>query len=381
MLSNLLKNLSILKKFLFINFIFFTIIGIFLFIYLKNVQPNLIKKKSSNHIEVINNTIDNLTRLNVEFVEDDIRKFLFSTRFLFQNLDRVIFFDNQLNLIGDTDTLDLDPRSFSQRLDIVEFEVLTEKKTKEITEKKNIDFRKAKVQFVHELVKWSGLDKLPKGSRILDVGCGIGGSSRILAEYYEFNVTGITISPAQVKRARELTAHGLDCNFQVMDALDLKFEDGSFDAVWSVEAGAHMNDKTRFADEMLRTLRPGGYLALADWNSRDLGAYPPSFFEKLVLKQLLEQWVHPNFISINEFSNILITNENSSGRVISENWNSYTNPSWYDSIVEGIRRPFVILSLGPFAIVKSIREIPTILLMNWAFRKGLMEFGVYKCRG
>ena len=39
---------------------------------------------------------------------------------------------------------------------------------------KNIDFRKAKVQFVHELVKWSGIDKLPKGSRILDVGCGIG---------------------------------------------------------------------------------------------------------------------------------------------------------------------------------------------------------------
>ena len=80
---------------------------------------------------------------------------------------------------------------------------------------KNIDFRKAKVQFVHELVKWSDLDKLPKGSRILDVGCGIGGSSRILAKYYGFNVTGITISPAQVKRARELTPSGLNCNFQV----------------------------------------------------------------------------------------------------------------------------------------------------------------------
>ena len=102
--------------------------------------------------------------------------------------------------------------------------------------KKNIDFRKAKVQFVHELVKWSGLDKLPRGSRILDVGCGIGGSSRILAEYYGFNVTGITISPAQVKRARELTPNGLNCHFQVMDALDLKFEDGTFDGVWSVEA-------------------------------------------------------------------------------------------------------------------------------------------------
>tara|TARA_B100000886_G_scaffold180744_1_gene123951 strand:+ start:67 stop:1002 length:936 start_codon:yes stop_codon:yes gene_type:complete len=249
------------------------------------------------------------------------------------------------------------------------------------SDNKNIDFRQAKVQFVHELVKWSGLDKLPKGSTILDVGCGIGGSSRILAKYYGFNVTGITISPAQVKRARELTPAGLNCNFQVMDALDLEFEDGSFDGVWSVEAGAHMNDKAKFADEMMRTLRPGGYFALADWNSRDLREYPPSFFENLVLKQLLEQWVHPNFISIKEFGGILRTNKNSSGRVIFENWNFYTNPSWYDSIIEGIRRPYAILTLGPMALIKSIREIPTILLMNWAFRNGLMQFGVYKCRG
>ena len=139
MFSNLLKNISILKKFLFINLIFFTIIGLFTFAYLKNVQPNLIKKKSSNHIEIIKNTIDNLVRLEVKFVEEDIRKFLFSTRFLFQNLDRVIFFDNELNLVGDTDTLDLDPRSFSTRLDLVELEVLNEEKTKEITETKNIN--------------------------------------------------------------------------------------------------------------------------------------------------------------------------------------------------------------------------------------------------
>ena len=120
---------------------------------------------------------------------------------------------------------------------------------------------------------------------------------------------------------------------------------------------------------------------MADWNSRDLRAVTPSFFEMLVLKQLLEQWVHPNFISINEFGDLLRINKNSAGIVISENWNTYTNPSWFDSIIEGIRRPYTILSLGPLAIIKSIREIPTILLMNWAFRKGLMEFGVYKCRG
>ena len=246
---------------------------------------------------------------------------------------------------------------------------------------KNIGFREAKVNFVHELVSWSGLEKLPRGSRVLDVGCGIGGSARILANYYGFNVTGITISPAQAKRAKELTDNETSCNFKVMDALDLKFEDGAFDGVWSVEAGAHMNNKTKFAEQMLRTLRPGGYLALADWNSRDFKINPPSMIEKIILKQLLEQWVHPKFISINDFHSILFNSENSSGQVFSDNWNSYTNPSWFDSIFEGMRRPNAILSLGPSAIVKSIREIPTILLMDWAFKKGLMEFGVYKCRG
>ena len=152
MLNNLLKNLSILKKFLLINLIFFTIIGLFTFIYLKNVQPNLIKKKSSNHIEIINNTIDNLTRLDVKFVEEDIRRFLFSTRFLFQNLDRVIFFDTELNLVGDTDTLDLDPRSFSTRLDTVELEILSEEKTKEITEKKNINIGSENASFIERCI-------------------------------------------------------------------------------------------------------------------------------------------------------------------------------------------------------------------------------------
>lgn len=139
MFNYLLKNLSILKKFLFINLIFFSVIGLFTFLYLKNIQPNLIKNKSSNHIKIINNTVDNLDRLEIDFNEEDIRKFLFSTRFIFQSLDRVIFFDNQLNLVGDTDTLDLDPRSFSTRLDIVELEILNEEKSKEITENKNIN--------------------------------------------------------------------------------------------------------------------------------------------------------------------------------------------------------------------------------------------------
>ena len=142
MFSKYLKKLSILKKFLFINFIIFTIIGSFTIIYLINDQPNLIKKKSINHINIIDNTIDNLLRLDVKFISDDIRKFLFSTRFIFQNLDRVIFFDRNLNLIGDTDTLDLDPRSFSTRLNEIEFESLSEKKIGQNIENENMDINK-----------------------------------------------------------------------------------------------------------------------------------------------------------------------------------------------------------------------------------------------
>jgi len=112
MFYSLIKNLSILKKFLFINLLIFIFIGTLTIIYLNYVQPNLIKKKTSLQIEVINNTINNLNRLNIEFEKNEVKKFLLSTRFLFQNLDRVIFFDESFKILADTDTLDLDPRSF-----------------------------------------------------------------------------------------------------------------------------------------------------------------------------------------------------------------------------------------------------------------------------
>ena len=160
MFSKYLKSLSILKKFLFINFIIFTIIGLFTIIYLNNIQPNLIKKKSINHINIINNTVDNLLRLEVKFVTEDIRKFLFSTRFIFQNLDRVIFFDNDLNLIGDTDTLDLDPRAFSTRLNDIEFESLNEKKiNKENKDKSNNNSENKFLSFELILQKYVSSDE------------------------------------------------------------------------------------------------------------------------------------------------------------------------------------------------------------------------------
>ena len=146
MLSNFIKNLSILKKFLFLNLVFFLVIGVFTLLYLRSIEPSLIKNKASNHIQIIDNTTDHLKRLKINFNIDEIKKFLFSTRFLFQNLDRVVIFDSNFNLIGDTDTLDLDPRSFSPKLEIVEMDILdsevkkTDSNKQTSLESKNLPF-------------------------------------------------------------------------------------------------------------------------------------------------------------------------------------------------------------------------------------------------
>ena len=246
------------------------------------------------------------------------------------------------------------------------------------------DFRGANAAFVHELVRWSGLDRLPPGSRVLDVGCGIGGSARILARDYGFEVLGISISPGQIARARELTPADLPgCRFAVMDALALELPDGGpeggFDAVWSVEAGPHMPDKQRYADEMLRVLRPGGCLAVADWNRRDPTVAPMNRLERWVMRQLLDQWAHPEFASIPSLRRNLETSPwNRDLPISTADWTVATLPSWVDSIVEGVRRPGAVLGLGPRAVIQGLRETPTLLLMDWAFRTGLMQFGVFR---
>ena len=114
------KSASILRKFLLFNLAVFSILGLFTIIYLKAIQPNLIKKRTAGHYTIISNTSDHLQRLKINFNAKDIKTFLLSTRFLFQSLDRVQFYNNKGDLIGDTNILDLDQDVFTKSDLIIE---------------------------------------------------------------------------------------------------------------------------------------------------------------------------------------------------------------------------------------------------------------------
>ena len=120
MKSNFFGTSSILKKFLIFNFIVFLVLGVFTFLYLNAIKPNLIKNRSNQHSVIINNTSDHINRLSIEFTKEGVTKFLLKERYLFHNLDRVQLYDLNYNLLADTDTLDLAQDIFVVSKDVQE---------------------------------------------------------------------------------------------------------------------------------------------------------------------------------------------------------------------------------------------------------------------
>jgi len=120
MRPNFFSSSSILKKFLVFNLIVFLFLGVWTYLYLSAIKPNLVKNRSNHHSIIINNTSDHINRLNIKFTKENATKFLLSTRFLFQNLDRVQLYDLDSNLLADTDTLDLAQDIFIKRQNVQE---------------------------------------------------------------------------------------------------------------------------------------------------------------------------------------------------------------------------------------------------------------------
>jgi len=124
----------------------------------------------------------------------------------------------------------------------------------------------AQLQLVEHLAQ---VANIKSGSEILDIGCGMGGSSLYLARNYNATVTGITISPVQVEMATAAAARErIDVKFLVMDAEAMDFQK-QFDVLWSVESISHYQHREDFFVSASRLLKPGGAFGIIDWFKKE----------------------------------------------------------------------------------------------------------------
>jgi ubiquinone/menaquinone biosynthesis C-methylase UbiE len=110
--------------------------------------------------------------------------------------------------------------------------------------------------------------KVANGQRVLDVGCGFGGTiQQINARHSDMYLTGLNIDPRQlaVAEAETYATNGNEIDWVEADACAMPFEDNSFDRVLAVECIFHFPSRERFLAEAGRVLKPGGYLAVSDF--------------------------------------------------------------------------------------------------------------------
>ncbi len=144
----------------------------------------------------------------------------------------------------------------------------------ESVSRKNIagvdEFHVRGAEVTRELAVETGLHR----AKVLDVGCGLGGPARMLAEEFECHVTGIDMSGEFIRTARNLSKLvGLSDKtvFKHADALHLPFENGSFDVVWTQHVQMNVSNKSRFYSEIERVLTPEGMFIYYDIFKKNQG--------------------------------------------------------------------------------------------------------------
>ncbi len=255
--------------------------------------------------------------------------------------------------------------------------------------------RQAQIDLIEELLGWAGVPKdqaLCEPYRILDVGCGIGGSTLYLTEKFgsiaqnnlksdggvdRVTATGITLSPVQANRAIERAKiAGLESNvnFLVADALNMPFPDESFDLVWSLESGEHMPDKIKFLQECCRVLKPGGTLILATWCHRPLGetAGELTDAERKELAEIYRVYALPYVISLPEYEEIIRSLPLTSIR--SADWSKAVAPFW-DVVIDSALTPSAIWGLLTSGWT-TIQAALALGLMSRGYESGLIRFGL-----
>jgi len=254
------------------------------------------------------------------------------------------------------------------------------------------DFIKAKLDMIDEMVNWgiaqpdpSLFDRLENPQinnpriNILDIGCGVGGTALHLAQRWSTSahVTGITISSAQARQAIALAHFRKVHNaaFIECDAMHPAFADQSFDIIWSLESEVHMPDKERFFYEIVRLLKPGGWLVMATWNVRDTRSTPLTSGEKEHVQYLLDEWCHAKFDGMHESTQLF--ERNGLHNVVSEDWTVSTLPSWREAILVALRDPRGLVWNNTIWW-KNARDAYTILRFDYAFRKGLCQYNLFR---
>lgn len=178
-----------------------------------------------------------------------------------------------------------------------------------------------------ELAEAAGL----KGSqRVLDIGSGIGGTSRCLAETFGCRVTGIDLTEEYCRVAAMLSERtGLShlVDFRQGDATDLPFFDHQFDVVWTEHVAMNIEDKARLYQEMFRVLKPGGTLAIYDIFSGDKPVLYPVPWARTPDTSFL---VRPD-----EMRALL---ENSGFAISAWNDTTFAAREWFVALIEKIRR-------------------------------------------
>lgn len=127
--------------------------------------------------------------------------------------------------------------------------------------------------------------KIKEGSKILDAGCGVGGTAFYLNRNYKAKVNGISLSEKQLDTAQELLGklnNSSDISFHMMDYHQTDFEDNSFDVVWACESMCHSHNKELFLEECYRILKKGGRLVIADYFNNP---------EKKDTNQYIQKWI------------------------------------------------------------------------------------------
>jgi tocopherol O-methyltransferase len=110
---------------------------------------------------------------------------------------------------------------------------------------------------------------LSAGGRLVDIGCGYGATARMLAERFEAEVLGLTLSAAQASHAACMPVSRGSVDIVQQDWLANDLPVGGFDVAYAIESTEHMADKARFFREAARVLKPGGRLGVCAWLARE----------------------------------------------------------------------------------------------------------------